>query len=80
MKKWKAAEYEAETLWIQQQVAKAKACAKILEELNEEGKYIICSILHYNFFSILYQFDALLWHLLPILILCSVSINFTMFY
>ena len=38
MEKRKAAEYEAETLLIQQQMAKAKACAKILEELNEEGK------------------------------------------
>ena len=38
MEKRKAAEYEAETLQIQQQVAKAKGPPKILEELNKEGK------------------------------------------
>ena len=38
MEKRKAAEYEAETLQIQQQAAKAKARAKILEELNAKGK------------------------------------------
>ena len=38
MKKRKAAGYEAETLQIQQQMVKAKARGKILEELNEECK------------------------------------------
>ena len=38
MKKRKAAEYEAETLPIQQQMVKAKARGKILEELDEECK------------------------------------------
>ena len=38
MEKQKAVEYEAETLRIQQQVAKAKAHVKILEVFNEEGK------------------------------------------
>ena len=36
MEKQKAAEYEVETLRIQQQVAKART--KILEQLNEEGE------------------------------------------
>ena len=35
MEKWKVAEYEGETLQIQQQVAKTKACARILEEIDE---------------------------------------------
>ena len=35
MEKEKIAEYEGETLQIQQQVAKAKPRFKILEELNE---------------------------------------------
>ena len=38
MEKQKAAEYEVETLRIQQQVTKAKARTKILEQLNEEGE------------------------------------------
>ena len=38
MEKQKAVEYEAETLRIQQQVAKAKAHVKILEVFSEEGK------------------------------------------
>lgn len=38
MAKRKAAEYVVEPLQIQQQMEKAKACAKILEEINEESK------------------------------------------
>ena len=38
MEKQKAAEYESEILRIQQQMVKAKAHAKILEEVNEEGE------------------------------------------
>lgn len=38
MAKRKAAEYVVGPLQIQQQMEKAKACAKILEEINEESK------------------------------------------
>ena len=38
MEKRKAAEYVVEPLQIQQQMKKAKDCAKILEEINEESK------------------------------------------
>ena len=38
MEKRKAAEYVVEPLQIQQQRKKAKDCAKILEEINEESK------------------------------------------
>ena len=52
MEKRKAAAYEAANLRIQQQVPKAKAHAKILEELNKESKEkVLKNILqadHYN--------------------------------
>ena len=38
MEKRKAAEYVVEPLQILQQMKKAKDCAKILEEINEESK------------------------------------------
>ena len=38
MQKKRAAEYEAESIRIQEQVAKAEACTKALEDLNENYK------------------------------------------